>query len=132
MSGCVFCKIVKGGLTSEKIWENKDFFAFLDANPVNLGHTLLIPKNHVDYIFDLEEPLYSEIFKISKRLSGSLKKATKAKRIGIAVEGFSVPHTHIHLIPLNGANELDPCRAVKATQEELSKIAVKIRKQIKA
>ena len=123
---CIFCKINRGEIPSHKIYEDKKFLAFLDIHPINPGHLLLIPKKHVDYVFDLEEPLYSEMFKVAKNISKNLKKVMKAKRIGIAVEGFAVPHVHIHLVPINNENELDHHRAKEATPEELSKVAKKI------
>ncbi len=123
---CLFCKINDGELLSHKIYEDKNFLSFLDIHPINPGHLLLIPKKHVDYVFDLQEPLYSEMFKVAKKISNNLKKVMKAKRVGIAVEGFAVPHVHIHLVPINNENELDPHRAKEATPEELSKVAKKI------
>lgn len=132
MTNCLFCNILDGKIPANKVWENEDFFAFLDINPVNPGHVLLIPKKHVDYIFELEEPLYSKIFRASKELSGPIRKAMKAKRIGLALEGFSVPHAHIHLVPINKVNELNPDRAKKTTSEELSRVCKKIIKEIKS
>jgi len=127
MENCLFCKIVKEDLPSYKIWENERFLAFLDINPINLGHTVLISKKHVDYIFDLEEPLYSEMFKIAKQLSKALKQAIGSKKVGLVVEGFAVPHAHIHLVPINEGNELNSSRAKKGDPEELFKIAENIR-----
>jgi len=75
MEDCLFCKIIKGEIPSYKIWEDENFFAFLDINPINPGHTILVPRKHLDYIFDLEEPLYSEIFRTVKKLSKPLKRA---------------------------------------------------------
>jgi len=127
MENCLFCKIVKKELPSYKIWENENFLAFLDINPINPGHTILVPKKHVDYIFDLEEPLYSEMFKIVKQLSKVLKQAIGSKKIGLIIEGFAVPHAHIHLIPINRGNELNPSRAKKGDPKQLLKIAENIR-----
>ena len=127
MEDCLFCKIIKGEIPSYKIWEDENFFAFLDINPINPGHTILVPKKHLDYIFDLEEPLYSEIFKTAKKLSEPLKKATGAKRVALAIEGFVISHIHIHLVPVNKVNDLDPNKARKANPEELLKIADKIK-----
>lgn len=129
MDDCVFCKIIKGEIEAVKIWEDDKFFAFLDIKPVNPGHALLLPKKHVDYIFDVEEPLYSEIFQIAKKLAKPIKNAMAVKRIGIIVEGFGVPHAHIHLVPIN-FGEIDPQRAKDATAEELSDIAEKIKREI--
>ncbi|MGL4621309.1 HIT family protein [Chroococcidiopsis sp.] len=129
MNDCIFCQIIEGSAPTHKIWENENFLAFLSIGQINPGHTLLITKKHVDYIFDLEEPLYSKIFQAAKHLSQPLQDAMKAKRIGVAIEGFSVPHIHIHLVPVNDGNELDPNRAIRLSDAELAKIAVKIRKK---
>lgn len=129
MQDCIFCKIIEGSAPAHKIWEDENFLAFLSIGQINPGHTLLITKKHVDYIFDLEEPLYSKIFQTAKHLSQTLQEAMQAKRIGVAIEGFSVPHNHIHLVPVNGGNELDPNRAIRLSDEELAKIAVKIREK---
>jgi len=127
MEDCLFCKIIKKELPSYKIWENENFLAFLDINPINPGHTILISKKHFNHIFDLEEPLYSEMFKIVKQLSKVLKRAIKSKRIGLLVESFAVSHAHIHLVPINKENELNSGRAKKGDPKELSKIAENIR-----
>jgi len=126
----MFCKIVADQEPAHKIWENEDFLAFLSIHPCNPGHTCLLPKTHVDYVFDLKEPLYSGIFQAAKQLSEPIKQATNAKRIGIAVEGFSVPHVHLHLVPLYNVAELDPHRHIKLHAEELTEMAEKIRKEL--
>jgi histidine triad (HIT) family protein len=130
MGNCIFCKIAADLEPAHKIWESDEFLAFLSIHPCNPGHTCLIPKTHVDYVFDLEEPLYSKIFQTAKQLSEPIKRATNAKRIGIAVEGFSVSHVHLHLVPLYDVSELDPHRHIKQTQEELADMAAKIRKEM--
>ena len=130
MADCIFCKIIEGRQAAHKIWEDMDFLAFLDRNPVNPGHTLVIPKKHADYIFDLQEPLYSGIFKVAKKLAGPIKRVMNCKRVGLGIEGFDVPHVHIHLIPLNKPGEFDPKRARPATKEELAEVAERIRNVI--
>ena len=130
METCIFCQIIEGIEAAHKIWESDDFLAFLSLHPCNPGHTCLIPKTHVDYVFDLDEPLYSGIFQLAKQLSEPLKKATEAKRIGIAIEGFSVPHVHLHLVPLYNVAELDPHRHIKQNSEEVAEMAENIRKEI--
>ena len=130
MKKCLFCKIISNQAPSHKLWEDKDFLAFLDINPVNTGHTLLIPKKHIDDILDLEEPRYSNIFKTAKKLAKIIRIAMKSKRIGIGIEGLSVPHLHVHLIPVNKINDFDPNRAKKATQEELLEVAEKIKQKM--
>ncbi len=119
---CIFCDITDNKKSAFKVWENNDFLAFLDVKPINPGHILLIPKNHQEEIFDLEDNLYNEIFKIIKKLSKPLKKITKAKRIGIAIEGLGVPHAHIHLVPIYHGNELNPERAKRVSENELKQM----------
>ena|SRR5215203_5790271 len=130
MANCIFCKIVEGFESAHRVWESEQFLAFLSIHPCNPGHICLIPKTHIDYVFDLEEPLYSGIFQVAKQLSEPLKEATSAKRIGIAVEGFSVPHVHLHLVPLNNLAELDPHRHIKQSAKELTEMAERIREKI--
>ena len=124
---CIFCKIVAGEIPSERIWEDEDFFAFLDIAPIHAGHVLLIPKEHIDYIFDYDDPGYSEIFKRAKMLSERIKEATGAEKIGLAIEGIAVRHLHLHLVPVNKGNDLDPCKAKKASPEELKDMAERLR-----
>ena len=130
MGNCIFCKITEGVEFAHVVWESEEFLAFLSIHPCNPGHICLIPKTHVDDVFSLEEPLYAEIFQIAKQLSEPLKGATSAKRIGIAVEGFSVPHVHLHLVPLHNLAELDPHRHINQTASELAEMAEKIRDEI--
>jgi len=127
MNDCIFCKIAKKEIPSVKIWEDKKYFAFLDMNPINSGHTLLIPKKHDDYIFDMKKREYVKLMLTAKKVARLLKEKLNPKRIGIIVEGFGVPHVHIHLVPINLPDEI--CNKRKPTQtEELNKIAEKILK----
>lgn len=119
MEQCIFCKIVKGEIPSYKVYEDGEFLAFLDINPVNPGHVDVITKEHYSYIFDLPDELFSGIFNIGRKLSRPLLSVTQAKRIGMVVEGFGVDHVHLHLIPINNPNELDPHRAKRASPEDL-------------
>ena len=128
MENCIFCKIVKGEIPSVKVWEDEKHLAILDINPINPGHTVLIPKKHDDYLFDLEDGEYTELMLKAKKIAKMLKNKLKPKRIGLAVEGFFVPHVHVHLVPLNKGNELNPERAKNMSAEELNRIAKKIRK----
>lgn len=132
MGTCIFCQIVRGVEPAHRVWESEDLLAFLTRSPCNPGHTLLIPKTHVDYVFDLEEPLYTNIFRAAKQLSEPIEKATDAKRIGVAIEGFSVSHVHLHLVPLYNVSELDPHRRIEQTQQELAEVAGRIRREIPA
>jgi len=130
-SNCVFCKIVEGKIPSVKIFEDENFLAFLDVNPINPGHTLVIPKKHSDYLFDLNDEDYKKLMLTAKKIAKIIKDKLKPKRVGLAVEGFFVPHVHVHLVPLNKGNELNPERAKSSAKEELEKIAKKIRDNFK-
>lgn len=104
----VFTRIANGEIPSYKVAENEDYYAFLDANPLAKGHTLVIPK-HVedDYIFHLDEKTYEGLWAFARKVAIALKAAVPCKRVGVAVLGMEVPHTHIHLIPLQTEGDLD-------------------------
>jgi histidine triad (HIT) family protein len=123
----IFTKIISGEIPSYKIYEDEMFYAFLDISPLSKGHTLVVPKIEVDYIFDLNDNVYSGLMSVSKAIAIAIKKAVPCKRIGIAVVGLEVPHAHVHLIPLHtGAiNFSDPKLSIHS--EEMLEIAEKIR-----
>ena len=102
----IFSKIAAGEIPSYKIAEDGRFYAFLDINPVKRGHTLVIPKNETDYIFDLESEEFSSLFIFAQKIAKGIKEAIPCKRVGIAVLGMEVPHAHIHLIPLDKESDL--------------------------
>jgi histidine triad (HIT) family protein len=120
---CVFCKIARKEIPANILWEDDSYLAFLDQNPVQKGHTLLIPKKHSDYIFDLEDGEYAELFLKAKNLAHRLKEKLHPKRVGIVVEGFGVAHVHVHLIPINAMNEMSPTNRPVAGKGELAEIA---------
>lgn len=126
MENCVFCKIVQGNIPSYKIWEDENHLAFLDVNPLNPGHALLIPKKHEDYLFDLNDKEYTELVLNAKKLAKTIKKKMNCKRVGLAVEGFGVPHIHVHLVPINKGNELNPEKAKPMDKEKLKEIQDKL------
>jgi histidine triad (HIT) family protein len=103
----IFTKIVRGEIPCYKIAENEDFLAFLDINPIEKGHTLVIPKTEHDYIFDLDDETYTGLYLFAKKVAKALGKAITCKRIAVAVLGLEVPHTHIHLIPMNDLSATD-------------------------
>jgi histidine triad (HIT) family protein len=128
---CVFCGFAAGKGKFYKVWEDKHFLAFLDYKPINPGHTLLVPKQHFEYIFEMDKNLYGKIFDRARELSETLKTATRATRIGVIVEGFGVAHVHVHLVPLHKGGELLKKGATDVTDEEFSKTAEKITAEIK-
>ena len=125
---CIFCKIINGEIPSIKIWEDEKHLAILDVNPINPGHTLVLLKKHEDYIFDLDDKEYQSLMLAVKKIAKIIKSKLNPKRVGIAVEGFLVPHVHVHLVPINHGNELNPERAKPSSREELEKIAMEIKK----
>jgi histidine triad (HIT) family protein len=126
-TNCIFCKIIAGEIPAVKIYENQKVTAFLDSNPVKPGHVLVVPKRHEGYIFDLDDKEYIELMLESKKIAKILKSKLQPKKIGLIIEGFGVPHVHVHLIPINKGNELNPEKAKHAEIEELNRIAQRIR-----
>ncbi|KAA9345629.1 HIT family protein [Adhaeribacter soli] len=127
----VFTKIIDGIIPSYKIAEDDRFYAFLDINPLTVGHTLVIPKQETDYIFDLEEDLYADLHRFSHKIAQAIKKVTNCKRVGVAVIGFEVPHAHVHLIPMNHMAEMNFANPkLKLKPEEFEAIAEKIRQAL--
>ena len=123
----IFTKIINGEIPCHKIAETEDFFAFLDVFPCALGHTLVVPKKEVDYLFDLSDELYAGLMAFAKSLEPAIRKAVPCKRVGVAVIGLEVPHAHVHLIPMNSMNDMNFNSKMKISQEELSEIAGKIK-----
>ncbi len=123
----LFEKIIQGTIPSYKVYEDQNFYAFLDINPLAKGHTLLVPKLPVDYIFDLPQDTYTELMQCARKVAAAIEKAVPCTRIGIAVVGLEVPHAHIHLIPLHQSaiNFSDP--KLSLAKEELEHIATAIR-----
>lgn len=127
----IFSRIVAGEIPCHKIAESDKFFAFLDINPLSKGHTLVIPKEEVDYIFDLSDDTLSEMILFAKQVAAGIKKAIPCKRIGLTVIGLEVPHAHIHLIPINTESDMNfNHKKLAMTSEELAEIAESIRKQL--
>jgi len=123
----IFSKIVKGEIPSFKIAENEEFLAFLDAFPIAKGHVLVIPKQEVDYLFDLEEGLFTRLMLFARSIVPALEKTVPCLRIGVSVIGLEVPHAHIHLLPLNSMSDADFSRKIKISKEELADLAEKIK-----
>lgn len=128
----VFTKIINGEEPAHIIWQDSEIISFLPNNHfVNPGHILVVPKIEIDYIFDLDDELYQKMWAAAKFLPIPLKKVTKSKRIGIAVEGFSVPHVHIHLCPINAVTQLDPHRNEEWPKSERENFTNEMHKLLK-
>ncbi len=127
----IFSKIANNEIPSYKIAEDENYLAFLDVFPVAVGHTLVIPKKEVDYIFDLDDDVYIGLQKFAKKVAKGLKKAIPCEKVGVLVLGLEVPHAHIHLIPLqNEADLLNFSKKLKLTSEEFVEIQKKISVEI--
>lgn len=123
----IFTKIVNGEISCYKIAEDENFLAFLDVNPNAKGHTLCIPKQEIDKIFEIENDLYLGLMQFSKKIAVALEKTVLCKRIGMAVVGLEVPHAHVHLIPLNEIDEMRFQNKVSLTKQEFEDLVNKIK-----
>ena len=126
----IFTKIVNGEIPSYKIAEDENYFAFLDINPLQKGHVLVIPKQETDYIFDLEPDVLAGLHKFAQRVAKAIKKAIPCKKVAVVVLGLEVPHAHVHLIPMNAESDVRFDKKLQLTKEEFEEIAEKIRKEI--
>lgn len=124
----IFSKIISGEIPCYKIAENDKFYAFLDINPLVKGHTLVVPKSEVDYIFDLNPELLGEFMQFAQVVAKKIQNVIECKRVGVVVLGLDVPHAHIHLIPINGADDINFSREkLKLSKNEFEEIAKMIK-----
>jgi histidine triad (HIT) family protein len=126
----IFTKIVNGEIPCYKVAEDEQFLAFLDVNPNAVGHTLCIPKQEIDKLFDMDEELYLGLMRFSKKVAAALEKTVPCERIGMAVIGLEVPLAHVHLIPINEMNEMRFQNKVALTKEEFETLATKIQQNL--
>ena len=127
----IFSRIIAGEIPSYKIAENDEFYAFLDIMPLQQGHTLVVPKVEVDYIFDIEDDLLARMMIFAKEVSKAIKATFPCDRVGVAVIGLEVPHAHIHLIPINRMSDMDFGNdKLQLTGEQMNAIAIKIREKM--
>ena len=127
----IFSRIVAGEIPCYKVAEDENYFAFLDISPVAKGHTLVIPKREVDYIFDLDDKTYVGLTRFAKRVAKAIEKAIPCKRVGVAVMGLEVPHTHIHLVPINKEADMNFFRdKLSLESTEMQAIAEAIARQM--
>lgn len=124
----IFTRIAKGEIPSYKVAENEEFYAFLDISPMAVGHTLVIPKNvEDDYIFNLDQTTYEGLWAFARKVAIALKAAVPCKRVGVAVLGMEVPHTHIHLVPLQSEADMDFRKEkLSLSQEQMAQVAASI------
>lgn len=127
----IFTKIVNGEIPCYKVAETEDFLAFLDINPNAKGHTLCIPKQEVDKIFDLDETTYLNLMAFSRRVAKALEKTVSCNRVGMAVVGLEVPHVHVHLIPINQMKDMTFQHKVSLTSNEFAELAQAIQENFK-
>lgn len=132
MEDCVFCRIINGKIPFAKVWEDENYLVFLSIKPINPGHTLVIPKKHISYLFDMGNQDLGNIMVACKPIAKALKKSFNPTtgKIGIMVAGGEVPHAHIHLIPMDHESDLTFERAKQSTPEELQENAEKIKKAL--
>lgn len=126
----LFTKIISGELPCHKIAEDDRFLAFLDIRPVKRGHALVIPKQEIDYIFDVEDDLLGDLMVFAKKIAKALKQVVPCKRVGVMVAGLEVPHTHIHLIPMDAIPDLNFANASAADSAELAALAAEVQKKL--
>ena len=127
----VFTKIIKKEISSYTVYEDSDVIAFLDINPIKMGHTLVVPKKQIDYIFDLDNDDYNKLWTTTKKIANGIRKSVVCRRVGISVVGFEVPHCHIHLIPINTISDMSFDNIYDYNSSEMTDIAERIRKNIK-
>lgn len=123
----IFSKIIRGEIPCYKIAENEEFYAFLDIRPVQLGHTLVIPKRAEDYFFDLTDEELAGIMAFCKQISGALRSAIQCKRVGVSIVGLEVNHAHVHLIPINQPGDMDLAKTIEVAPEDMARICASVR-----
>ena|SRR6218665_1761156 len=120
----IFSKIIAGEIPCHKVAENEDYFAFLDIQPIRMGHVLVIPKKETDYLFDLEDEELSGLLVFAKSVAKAIKEVYPCKKVGVTVIGLEVPHAHVHLLPMNQLHDMDFTKEkLKPSQEELAESA---------
>jgi histidine triad (HIT) family protein len=125
----IFTRIINREIPGHIVAEDENFIAFLDITPLVTGHTLVVPKMEIDYIFDLDDETTAGLHVFAKRVAHAVKKAIPCKRIGVAVIGLEVPHTHVHLVPMNSMGDINFTKSkLNPSKEELAEVAERIRK----
>lgn len=123
----LFTKIIQGEIPSARLYEDDHFFSFLDIRPIHRGHALLIPKQEIDYIFDLPDDLLQQMLSTARPIARAIEAHVPCKKVGLIVAGLEVPHCHLHLVPINAVSDLDFSKAQAADPDDLQALAAKIR-----
>lgn len=127
----IFTKIINGEIPCYKVAESETCFAFLDINPLSKGHTLVVPKKEVNYFFDLDDELYTDLMLFAKKVGKAIEKVVSCERIGVSVIGLEVPHAHVHLIPINGISDMNFSKLkLSFDKDELAELAARIAAEI--
>jgi histidine triad (HIT) family protein len=127
---CIFCEIVAGRVAEEVLFEDADHIAFFPLEHINPGHLLLIPKRHTEYLFDMDAAAYHALWAVAARLALGLRSLMSAVRIGVVIDGFTVPHVHIHLVPTYARDELNPARAKPLDAAEAERLRNLLRHEL--
>src|SRR5882724_8558040 len=131
MSKTIFSKIIDREIPGYIVAEDDRFIAFLDINPLSIGHTLVVPKKEIDYFFDVDDSTLSALMLFAKRVSAAIKKSVNCKRVGVVVIGFEVPHAHLHLVPMNHMGDINFANPkLKLSKEEFEKVMKNIRSNL--
>jgi len=126
----IFCKIIAEEIPSYKVYEDDDFFAFLEINPIKPGHTLLVTKEHYATIYDIPKKLFSSFMEKSREIAPAIKAATNCRRVGLAVVGLDIEHAHLHILPINAPGDTNFANQKPAEPDDLAKLAEKIKAEI--
>ena len=127
----LFTRIIEGEIPSYKVAEDNEFYAFLDINPVQPAHTLVVPRQEVDYIFDLEDELLGRMMAFAKKIAQQIQEVTACRKVAVLVLGLEVNHAHIHLIPINSEGDIDLKHKLQLPQAEMERIAAELRQHAK-
>lgn len=126
----LFTRIINGEISAEKLLEDERYLAFLDIRPIRPGHTLVVPKEEVDYLFDLDDPTLGGLLPFARQLARPIERATGCARVGVMVAGLEIPHCHVHLVPMDSVFDLDFAKASEASGEDLADMASRIRAEL--
>ena len=123
----LFTRIIEGEIPSYRVAEDAEFYAFLDINPVQPGHTLVVPRQEVDYVFDIEDDLLGRMMVFAKQVARQIQTVTKCRKVAVLVLGLEVNHSHIHLVPINAEGDIDLKKKLQLPAEEMERIARELR-----